>query len=85
MAVSELERCVMVANRMWQKTRAENRAAYISSDEKLRKLVARVPGIRKTIHGNFVAQSEPTYTSAMFTKSSVNPLFGADELRLLAQ
>ncbi len=43
------------------------------------------PGIKKTLYRNFVAQSEPTSRSAMFTKNSVDHRFGEDELRLLAQ
>ena len=54
-------------------------------NEELRGLVEKEPGVRKTMYGNFVAQSEPTSRSAMFTKNSVDHPFGEDELRLLAQ
>jgi phosphoenolpyruvate carboxykinase (ATP) len=47
--------------------------------------VGKQPGIKKTLYKNFVAQSEPTSRSAMFTKNSVDHRFGEDELRLLAQ
>jgi len=81
----ELEQFIITANRIWQKAREEKRLTHNPSDEELRGLVEREPGIRKTIYGNFVAQSEPTSRSAMFTKNSIDHPFGEDELRLLAQ
>jgi phosphoenolpyruvate carboxykinase (ATP) len=81
----DLKQFVITANRIWQRAREENRLTHNPSDEELRKLVAREPGVRKTIYGNFVAQSEPTSRSAMFTKNSVDHAFGEDEIRLLAQ
>jgi phosphoenolpyruvate carboxykinase (ATP) len=83
--VFELEQFIITADRIWQKARAEKRLTHNPSDEELRALVAKEPGVRKTIYGNFVAQSEPTSRSAMFTKNSVDCPFGEDELRLLAQ
>ncbi|HXZ94789.1 MAG TPA: hypothetical protein VEG28_02625, partial [Dehalococcoidia bacterium] len=85
MAMFELEQFIITANRIWQKAREEKRLTHNPSDEELRKLVEKEPGVRKTIYGNFVAQSEPTSRSAMFTKNSVDHSFGEDELRLLAQ
>jgi phosphoenolpyruvate carboxykinase (ATP) len=55
------------------------------SDEELRRLVEKQPGVKKTLYRNFVARSEPTSRSAMFTKNSIDHSFGEDELRLLAQ
>ncbi|MGQ9546257.1 MAG: phosphoenolpyruvate carboxykinase [Dehalococcoidia bacterium] len=81
----DLEQFVVAANRIWQKAREENRLIHNPSNEELRKLVEREPGVRKTVYGNFVAQSEPTSRSAMFTKNSIDHPFGEDELRLLAQ
>jgi phosphoenolpyruvate carboxykinase (ATP) len=81
----ELKQFVMTADRVWQKAGQEKRLTHNPSDEELRALVAKQPGVRKTIYGNFVAQSEPTSRSAMFTKNSVDCRFGDDELRLLAQ
>jgi len=39
----------------------------------------------KTKYSNFVALSEPTSRAAMFTKNSVDSVFGEEELRLLTQ
>jgi len=85
MATFDLEQFVITARKIWQKAREENRLAHNPSDDELRMLVAKEPGVRTTIYGNFVAQSEPTSRSAMFTKNSVDHPFGDDELRLLAQ
>lgn len=43
------------------------------------------PGIIKTVYGSFVAESEPTSRSAMFTKNSVDSAFGEEESKLLIQ
>jgi hypothetical protein len=55
------------------------------SDEELRFLMENEPGVRQTISGNFVVESEPTSGAVMFTKSSVDFSFGERELQLLAQ
>jgi len=81
----ELQQFVITADRIWQKAREENRLTHNPSDEELRRLVEKQPGVRKTIYGNFVAQSEPTSRSAMFTKNSVDHYFGENELQLLVQ
>ncbi|MEA1871945.1 MAG: phosphoenolpyruvate carboxykinase [Chloroflexota bacterium] len=81
----ELEQFAITANRIWQKAQEENRLTHNPSDEELRGLVGKQPGVRKTIYGNFVARSEPTSRSAMFTENSVDHPFGEDELRLLEQ
>ncbi len=85
MAAFELEQFFTTADRIWQKAREDKRLTHNPSDEELRKLVEKEPGVRKTLYENFVAQSEPTSRSAMFTKNSIDHAFGADELRLLAQ
>ncbi len=84
MVTFEQEQFVITADRIWQKAREENRLTHNPSDEELRRLVEKQPGVRKTMYGNFVAQSEPTSRSAMFTKNSVDHPFGEYELRLLA-
>jgi len=84
MITFDLEQFAITANRIWQKARKENRLTHNPSNEELRGLVEKEPGVRKTIYGNFVAQSEPTSRSAMFTKNSVDQHFGKDELELLA-
>ncbi|MFC1993807.1 hypothetical protein ACFLVI_00930, partial [Chloroflexota bacterium] len=74
-----------VAERVREKAIQENRLLDNPSDEELRALVRKEPGIRETIYRNFVAESDPTSRSQMFTKNSVDDTFGGDELRLLAQ
>ncbi|MDH4269970.1 MAG: hypothetical protein OEV52_06705, partial [Dehalococcoidia bacterium] len=81
----ELEQFAITADRIWQKAREEKRLTHNPSDGELRKLVEKEPGVKKTLYRNFVARSEPTSRSAMFTKNSVDHSFGEDELRLLAQ
>jgi len=81
----QLEQFVTTADRIWQKAREEKRLTHNPSDEELRRLVEKQPGVRKTMYGNFVARSEPTSRSAMFTRNSVDHRFGEDELRLLSQ
>jgi phosphoenolpyruvate carboxykinase (ATP) len=81
----ELGQFVITADRIWQKALEENWLTHNPSDQKLRELVGKEPGVIKTMYGNFVAQSEPTSRSAMFTKNSVDYPFGDDEMKLLAQ
>ena len=85
MTMSELEQFVITADRIWQKAREEKRLTHNPTDRELRKLVEKEPGVKKTLYRNFVAHSEPTSRSAMFTKNSVDHRFGEDELRLLTQ
>jgi len=81
----DLEEFAKTADRIRRKAIEENRLIDNPSDEELRLLVEKEPGIRKTIYGNFVAESEPTSRAAMFTKNSVDNSFGEEELQLLAQ
>ena len=80
-----LERFAQTADRIREKARQENRLLDNPSDEELRNLVAKEPGVRKTIYGNFVAESEPTSRAQAFTKNSVDHAFGKKELELLEQ
>jgi len=84
MSKFDLEEFAKTADRIRKKALKENRLIDNPSDEKLRLLVEKEPGVRKTVYGNFVAESEPTSRAAMFTKNSVDHSFG-EELRLLAQ
>ena len=81
----DLNQFVDTAERIRAKAIAENRLTDNPSDDELRKILEREPGIKKTIYNNFVAESEPTSRSAMFTKNSVDSAFGDDERKLLAQ
>jgi phosphoenolpyruvate carboxykinase (ATP) len=80
-----LEQFELVADRIRQRAIAEHRLVDNPSEKELRLLVENEPGIRKTVYGNFVAQSEPTSRAAAFTKNSVDHTFGKEELELLAQ
>jgi phosphoenolpyruvate carboxykinase (ATP) len=79
-----LEQFARAADRIREKARAENRLLDNPQDGLLRDLVAKEEGVVKTIYNNFVAQSEPTSRSQMFTKNSVDDGFGDDEMKLIA-
>jgi len=81
----DLEQFVQTANRIRNKAIAENRLVDNPSGEELRQLLEKEPGIEKTMYGNFMAESEPSSRSAVFTKNSVDYPFGEAELKLLAQ
>jgi len=85
MATFELEQFTITVDRIWQKALEEKRLTHNPSDGELRKLVEKEPSVKKTLYRNFVASSEPTSRSAMFTKNSIDHIFGEDELKLLAQ
>ncbi len=85
MSKFNLEQFIQTADRVREKAMEEGRLTDNPSATELRQLVAKEPGVRQTIYGNFVAESEPTSRSAMFTKNSVDHPFGDEELKLLAQ
>ena len=78
-----LEEFVRTADRIREKAKAENRLLDNPPDDVLRALVEKQEGVVKTIYNNFVAESEPTSRSQMFTKNSVDDEFGDEELLLL--
>lgn len=80
-----LEEFARTSERILQRARAENRLIDNPSTEELRRLTAREPGIKETMYGSFIAESEPNSRAAMFTKNSVDHSFGLEELELLAQ
>jgi phosphoenolpyruvate carboxykinase (ATP) len=79
-----LNQFVQTADRIRRKALQENRLTDNPPEPVLRKFLEKEPGIRKTIYGNFIAESEPSSRSAMFTKNSVDHPFGAEEHKLLA-
>jgi phosphoenolpyruvate carboxykinase (ATP) len=81
----DLELFVRTANEIRAKAIDEGRLVDNPTSEKLRELVEKQPGVRKTTYGNFVADSEPTSRSAMFTENSVDHSFGQPEQQLLEQ
>ncbi|MGD0795740.1 MAG: phosphoenolpyruvate carboxykinase (ATP) [Dehalococcoidales bacterium] len=80
-----LEEFVRTAERVREKALKENRLLDNPSDDVLRGLVEKEESVVKTLYNNFVAESEPTSRSQMFTKNSVDDVFGEDEVKLLAQ
>ncbi|MFC2062587.1 phosphoenolpyruvate carboxykinase (ATP) [Chloroflexota bacterium] len=83
MSKFELELFCQTANRIYEKALAEDRLTDNPSEEELRRILEREPGIKKTVYGNFAAESDPTSRSAMFTKNSVDHSFGKTEAKLL--
>jgi phosphoenolpyruvate carboxykinase (ATP) len=83
-AKMNLEEFAKTAERIRTKAKAEGRLLDNPSEEVLRALVAKEESVVKTIYNNFVAESEPTSRSQMFTKNSVDDEFGEDEVKLLA-
>jgi phosphoenolpyruvate carboxykinase (ATP) len=80
-----LEQFVATAERIRNKATAEGRLADNPPAETLKLLMEKEPGARKTVYDNFVAESEPTSRSAMFTRNSVDHSFGQPEVDLLEQ
>ncbi len=80
-----LNQFIQTADRIREKAIEEDRLTNNPSTESMRLLMEKQPGVRKTKYGNFVAESEPTSRSAMFTKNSVDHSFGKKEMELLAQ
>ncbi|MFW6117539.1 MAG: phosphoenolpyruvate carboxykinase (ATP) [Thermoproteota archaeon] len=84
MSEIDLEVFATTADRIWRKAREEGRLIENPSDERLRALVEQnMAGIRKTIYGNLVAESDPSSRAAMFTRNSVDYPFGEEEFQLL--
>ncbi len=80
-----LEEFIHTAERIRNKAIEENRLTDNPPEPVLREILAKEPGIRKTIYNNYVAESEPTSRSAMFTTNSVDTPFGETEQKLLEQ
>jgi len=78
-----VEEFARTAERIWQQARQEGRLLQDPSREELVSLMEKEPEVRKTKYGSFVAESEPTSRSAMFTRNSVDHPFGEEERALL--
>ncbi len=85
MAEFDLTRFKQTVDRIKEKAKSEDRLTNNPPAGEMRKSVEKEPGVRKTVYGNYVAESEPTSRSAMFTKNSVDYQFGAEEEKLLDQ
>jgi len=81
----DIEQFVKTADKIRETARKEGRLRDNPPEAVLRELLEKEPGCRKTKYGSFVAESDPTSRSAMFTKNSVDSPFGDDEAKLLAQ
>ncbi|MDD4859182.1 MAG: phosphoenolpyruvate carboxykinase (ATP) [Dehalococcoidales bacterium] len=81
----DLEEFARVAERIRAKAKTDGRLLENPPDEAMRVLVEKEQGVRKTIYDNFVAESEPTSRSQMFTKNSIDEEFGEAERELLAK
>jgi len=81
----DLEKFIRTADRIRAKAKEEERLTENPARDKLRRLVEKQPGVKKTVYSSFVAESEPTSRSAMFTKNGIDSSFGEEEDRLLAQ
>jgi phosphoenolpyruvate carboxykinase (ATP) len=81
----DLEEFTRTVDIIREKAIAENRLLDNPPDEKMRALVAKQPGVVRTIYDNYVAESEPTSRAQAFTKNSVDDAFGNEELELLNQ
>jgi phosphoenolpyruvate carboxykinase (ATP) len=79
------EEFARTAERIRETAAADGRLMVNPADAELGAIVEKEPAVRKTIYGNFVAQSEPMSRAAMFTQNSVDYPFGAKERKLLAQ
>jgi phosphoenolpyruvate carboxykinase (ATP) len=83
--VFNLEHFLETVKEIEGKAVAEGRLLANPSDEELRPLVEKQPGVKKTRYNNFVAQTEPTSRAAPFTKNSADHPFGEEEEKLLEQ
>ncbi len=81
----DLEEFARTTDRIRKKAIGEGRLTDNPTEEELRLLVEKQPGVRKTKYGNYVAESEPSSRAAMLTENSVDHSFGKEELKLLAQ
>ncbi|MFC2017796.1 phosphoenolpyruvate carboxykinase [Chloroflexota bacterium] len=85
MSKFDLEQFALVAERIRRKAAEEGRLIDNPSDKELKQIVENEPGIKKTVYGSLVAESEPTSRAAKFTQNSVDYPFGQDEQELLFQ
>ncbi len=81
----DLTQFIKTFDRIREKAISEGRMSENPSAEEMRAMVEKEPGVKKTVYGNYVAESEPTSRAAMFTKNSVDTQFGDEELKILEQ
>ncbi len=81
----DVEEFARTAKRIRERAIADGRLLDNPPKDVLRQIVEQQPGVRKTRYDNYVAESEPTSRSAMFTRNSVDCAYGDEERRLLAE
>jgi len=81
----DLQRFAETSDRIREKALAEERLIDNPSFSELRKMAENELGVKETIYGNLVAESEPTSRAAPFTQNSVDFPFGEAEEKLLEQ
>jgi len=81
----DLEEFPRTVERIRQRAAREGRLLDNPSDDELRPIVEKEPGVKTTKYGNMVAQSEPMSRTEPFTQNSVDYPFGDKEQKLLAQ
>lgn len=85
MSKFNLEQFAKTVENIVDGARKEDRLMCNPSDAELIGILKKVPGVKKTRYGSFVAPSEPTSRAAMFTKNSIDHSFGREEKDLLSQ
>src|SRR5512136_291404 len=85
MTAFDLEEFPRTVEWIKQKAAREGRLLDNPSDDELRPIVEKEPGLKITKYGNMVAMSEPMSRAAAFTQNSVDYPFGQKEQELLAQ
>ena len=85
MSKFDLEQFALVAERIRRKAADEGRLIDNPSDKEFKQIVENEPGVKKTVYGSLVAESEPTSRAAKFTQNSVDYPFGEEEQELLYQ
>lgn len=81
----DLQKFAHCSARIRKKALEEGRLMDNPPVSELRKMAENESGVKKTIYGNLVVESEPTSRAAQFTKNSIDSSFGEEEERLLQQ
>jgi hypothetical protein len=81
----DLNMFAQTVERIRTKAIEEKRLLDNPSDDVLQKLSEKEKDVKKTKYGSLVAPGEPTSRSAIFTKNSVDSVFGKAEKDLLEQ
>ncbi|MCX6721855.1 MAG: phosphoenolpyruvate carboxykinase [Candidatus Staskawiczbacteria bacterium] len=80
----DLNDFLTTVNRIRSRAIARGMLVVNPTNDELRAIVAKQPGVKKTRYESFVAESGPSSRAAMFTRNSVDNLFGSEEEKLLS-